>query len=90
MFFLTCVSPRSSTLFFAPPLPFCSMPPRHSKDAGLDFCEFVMTVWRTKDTVFSCDMQTIGPTLWRLIDADGERRGAWLGPQRVARPLLSN
>ena len=40
--------------------------------SGLDFNELTLVVWRKKDTIFRCDMATIGPALFGFLDADSD------------------
>eukprot|EP00613_Pedinella_sp_CCMP2098_P018804 CAMPEP_0171771562 /NCGR_PEP_ID=MMETSP0991-20121206/54166_1 /TAXON_ID=483369 /ORGANISM="non described non described, Strain CCMP2098" /LENGTH=702 /DNA_ID=CAMNT_0012376921 /DNA_START=220 /DNA_END=2328 /DNA_ORIENTATION=+ len=43
-----------------------------SLNTGLMFNELVQVVWRKRDTVFRCDMATIGPALFEFLDVDGD------------------
>jgi hypothetical protein len=40
-------------------------------ESGLTFEEMVLVIFRTKDTIFSCDLQVAGPKLFKMIDRDG-------------------
>jgi hypothetical protein len=43
-----------------------------SMKTGLVFHELVQVVWRKRDTIFRCDMATIGPALFQFLDKDGD------------------
>jgi hypothetical protein len=43
-----------------------------SLNTGLTFNELVQVIWRKKDTIFRCDMATIGPALYQFLDQDGD------------------
>jgi len=38
--------------------------------ASLTFSDLTLVIWRKNDTVFRCDMKTVGPALFEFIDAD--------------------
>lgn len=38
--------------------------------SGLSYEDMVLVVFRTKDTIFSCDVQVAGPKLFEMIDRD--------------------
>ena len=51
--------------------------------SGLSFHELVLTVWKTKDTVFSIDVEVAGPHLFKRIAAFSSK-----GPTNVLNMIV--
>jgi len=45
---------------------------RATLNSGLTFSDMVLVVWKKKCCVFTCDMSIVGPSVFKLMDADND------------------